>query len=85
MRDFCCPSEFICEHNLTFSKSLPLVILCLLSVLVLELVLETLSISSRHRTYSIKIEKPSESAATFQICFWYFMSFTMKSILLKKY
>ena len=31
MRDSCCPIEFICEHYLTFSKSLLRVILCLLS------------------------------------------------------
>ena len=29
--DSCCPIEFICEHYLTFSKSLLCVILCLLS------------------------------------------------------
>ena len=31
MGDSCCPIEFICEHYLTFSKSLLRVILCLLS------------------------------------------------------
>ena len=50
-------------------------------VLVFELVLDLkLSISSRHRTYSIKVEKPNEPAVTVQICFWYFISFNMKSL-----
>ena len=31
MGDSCCPLEFICEHHLTFSKSLLRIILCLLS------------------------------------------------------
>ena len=31
MGDACCPIEFICEHYLTFSKSLLRVIVCLLS------------------------------------------------------
>ena len=31
MRDSCCPNEFMCEHYLTFSKSLLCIILCLLS------------------------------------------------------
>ena len=31
MEDSCCPIEFICEHYLTFSKSLLRVSLCLLS------------------------------------------------------
>ena len=37
----------------------------------------------RDRTYSIKVEKPSEPAGTFQICFRYFISFNMKSFFLK--
>ena len=54
-------------------------------ILMLELVLDLkLSISSGHRRYSIKVEKPSEPAGTFQICFWYFISFNMKSFFLKK-
>ena len=28
------------------------------------------NINSRHDMYSIKVDKPSEPAATFQICFW---------------
>ena len=53
-------------------------------VLVLELFLDLrLSISSRHRTYSIKVEKLSEPAGTFQVCFWYFISFNMKRFFLK--
>ena len=43
----------------------------------------TVIISSRHHTYSIKVEKLSEPAGTFQICFWYFISFNMKSFFLK--
>ena len=39
----------------------------------------TVNISSGHHTYSIKVEKPSEPSGTFQICFWYFISFTMKN------
>ena len=41
------------------------------------------NISSRHHTYSIKVRKSSEPAGTFQICFWYFISFNMKSFFLK--
>ena len=33
--------------------------------------------------YSIKAEKLSEPASTFQICFCYFISFSMKSFSLK--
>ena len=45
----------------------------------------TLSISVlyRHHLHGIKVEKPSEPAGTFQICFWYFISFNMKSFFLK--
>ena len=43
----------------------------------------TVNISSRHLTYNIKGEKPSEAEGTFQICFWYFISFNIKSISLK--
>ena len=41
------------------------------------------NISSGRRTYSIKVEKQSEPAGTFQICFWYFISFNMRSFFLK--
>ena len=34
-------------------------------------------------TYSIKVEKSSELVGTFQICFWYFISFNIKSFFLK--
>ena len=40
----------------------------------------TVNISSGHLTYSIKVKKPSAPADTFQICFWYFISFSMKSL-----
>ena len=33
--------------------------------------------------YSMKVEKPSEPAGTFQICLRYFISFDMKSFSLK--
>ena len=39
----------------------------------------TVNISSKHHMYSIKVEKQSEPASTFQICFWYFISFKIKS------
>ena len=41
------------------------------------------NISSGDRTYSVKVEKPSEPTGTFQICFWYFISFSMKTFFLK--
>ena len=37
------------------------------------------NINSRHHTYSFKAEDTGEPAGTFQICFWYFISFNMKS------
>ena len=43
----------------------------------------TVNISSRHDTYSVKIEKLSEPEATFQICFWYFISFSIKKAFMK--
>ena len=43
----------------------------------------TVNISSRQRMYSIKVEKLSEPAGTFQICFWYFISFNIKSFFQK--
>ena len=40
----------------------------------------TANISSRHHTYSVKVEKLSEPAVTFKICFWYFgISFRQES------
>ena len=38
----------------------------------------TVNITYRH-TYSIKVEKLSEPASTFQTCFWYFICFNVKS------
>ena len=43
----------------------------------------TVNISSGHHRYSIKVEKPSEPASTFQISFWYFISFNMKRLFMK--
>ena len=40
-------------------------------------------ISYRHDTYSIKVEKSSEPAGAFQICFRYFISFSMKGFFMK--
>ena len=37
----------------------------------------TVNISSRHDTYSIKVETSSGPAGTSQICFGYFISFSM--------